>query len=819
MKINLNPNELTYLNLKIVDTITINYDISSYPSCQISVVCTELQKIELETRLDDDSLPYFLGYFKIDSITFIEEPEHLNPLNIYKATISFRYFLMDNLEKTFNLQIPFPSSRNTDTTKPNEVPISVSSVKNIILEAPIKHYRFLDVRQNTNYVTTAGDEVNYLINTYGLILNQRKLRKGVIELVSYGKKISEIEIPSNTITSRERSAVTRINNILPPTIIWKGVVGDKPPSLLNSVSENTLNATCFDIGTISTTSSNDFEIVQNNSSPSSPYNSLNPFTSNFLTPPLTNAQSSGIHSLGLTNFRDLFTIQNTPPNNPLSPFSEPLTSLLSNTPRNDLSHLGNSNRILNYSGEISRYTGDSEEGLLSDNNLSKKTSGTSFKVRKRNSEITLISGSQNPLEPEDNNFNSFAKLHKNGGTVKKRTVQKFKNGRLLSVENTEYGYATDFFTKDVASSTWQVIKQELKTINYRIYQHLGWKTKYYTEGGYTLKGWMLEQLQTPSLSNTDNIDFQPLKEYWEATLGNPDSEISSKAASVFKLVKLPYSEVETLKYAPLSFLPEFKHQKKAFEAFNRKEESETPAEYVVERVVVSDNRSLTEIEGRVLQMGTYRKIRTVVDFITVSAKPEEYPHTYRTSTYEVMIQSVQGRPSNRIVSSEVIESTDINNLIAQYTKIENPYGGTSSNGNDGDNDIDKEKTTDLLIFSKNQKYLYNPKVRNIYSDSSIPVKKQLDAVKTYLSLNHLNLIKNNYTKTITILGNIEIYPADTVKYKWKDTIEGGLVLSVQHTLQILPQNFCKWLTIITFSDYSFNDYITNFTFTTRVLND
>jgi hypothetical protein len=776
MKVNLSTEKLEYFNLKIVDNVNINYDISSYPTCEISVVCTEQQKEELEEKIDSDLLPLFLGYFKPESISFIEDPFYLNLGGIYRASISFKYFLNDNLEASFNLT---PQGIYKDFTKPNERGVLTSTIKNITLEAPIQNYRFIDVRQNVNLLTTANTEINYLMNTYGLIINQKRLRKGIIELIPYGKKISEITIPSNEIFDRQTTALTNLNYQIAPTIIWKNSLTFNQNSLLDGVTNATFTTTCFDFTDLTDSQNTDFNITLSDGE-FSPYNSLNPFTRNYENPPLSET-NLGIKELDKVNHNDYFFLTDFRKYN------------------NDFLDAFSENLNLNFNRTSLR--GTRQTGTFTEFNVNKpllNTSvdfnipefGTTFTVRNINQEVLLESG-EDGQENEDEkvNIKGFTHLATNNGRTKTRTVQKLKNGQLLWTETRQYGYKYLSFSDSVVSASWEVVSYQKETINYKVFQYNGWQEKYYTKSGHLTTGWRYSQLKPPSIEAEEKLE-----DYYASTIGNTDPETATYYELLFKVTKLPFTEELVNEFTEITFLPEYKGKT------DTTEQPRYPLEYVVKSVRTEDSRALQEIDGKVFTVGFLKKDTSTIDFTYISSDIEVQPHIYRETKTSLSMESVGGKLGNRIKQTSFTESTDVSSLLVGYTQIENPYASSSR----------LPTREELLIFTKNQSTMYNAKIENIYSDSALPVKNKEDAIRTFLSLRHLELIKSNYNKTITVLGNANIYPADTIKYRWNNKTEGGLVLSVQHNLQILPNNLCRWITTITFSDYSFTDFKAKF---------
>lgn len=795
MKVNLSTEKLEYFNLKIVDNVSINYDISSYPSCQLSVVCTEAQKIELEEKIDSDLLPLFLGYFKPESISFIETPPYLNLANIYKATISFKYFLIDALDATFNL---IPKGAYQDFTKPMERGILTSSIKNVTLEAPLSNYRFIDVRQNPNLLTTANQEISYLMSTYGLVINQSKLRKGIISLVPYGTKLSEILIPSDEILDRQVSQINSLNYQIPPTIIWRDTFTVNQTNQLSSVSTNNLTTTCFDFTEIATTVNTDFNITLS-SVESNPYHSLNPFVNEEISPEI-NTEIVGIKQLDKINHNDYFTLKDFRKynNSFLEQFSEDLNLTFGRTTFSSINF--NNGNSLEENNNYSAFNSIFTEPILNDPNPPIYL----FRVRYKNTFLTIESGDVD-LSPDTKytNEQKFDDLATNGGGTKQRIKQVFKNGQPLTTEVTTYGYVFKGFNEENIEKNWEIIERKTTTFKYATHKFKGWGEQYLTPDGYEVTGWKLYQGEPPRLENDEKLE-----DYFKGTIGSSDEEVVFDYENRFKVIKIPISETQTIKRESLTFLPEYKKPNP---------ELRTPLEYVSEIETFSDTRTPLIINGNTYLVGHLNRTTIKTEFTYISQDTQERTHQHRVTTTELSMTSVAGKIGNRLRKTTFEDRTGSPEAV-QYTPLENPNTKPSFQNKDNDlSGVNGKK--ELIIYTKNQRYLYNEKIKRIYSENFKQIKNQNDAFKAFLSNEHLNLIRGNFNKTITILGNANIYPTDTIKYRWKNKTEGGLVLSVNHNLQVLPNNICRWLTTITFSDYSFNKFKEKFETRTRNYSD
>lgn len=785
MKINLSNENLEYFDLKIVDTISIVYNLNSYPSCEITVICTESQRTLLENNLETNTLPFFLGYFKANNITFSEIPNYLNPASIYKASISFEYFLMDNLNSNFNLIPRISLNSNSNPTQPYEIGISTKDIKNILLQAPIQNYRFVDIRQNLNFLTTAGNEISYLTSTYGLIINSRKLRKGIIELVPYGKKIAEITIPSDEIISKESSTYSKINYQIPPTIIWRDTFTNLQSNILSSVINNSLTATCFTFSSLADTPVTDFDIDLTDS-PENPYHSLNPFAPSYI-PPTLSPDNIGILELPLVNNRDYFRVTDFKRynNSFLDQFSQPLNlnfgrNQLRTTP--PLTERGTIITPIDQSGLYVNVSGDSPD---------------LFDPIYLNQEYILQSGddtfSDPPLANNSIINRSFENLETNGGNTKKRIIQKFKNGQSIWKEIKVYGYKYISFDENAVNQEWGMVEFSKTTYLYKEFQYQGWREKYYTDNGDTTQGWKLYQAYPPQLG-----DQETLNSFYNSTIGTSNIDDTTEYEQKFLIRQVPFTETRTLEFADLTFLPEYQNTTGNIQRY--------PLEYIKKETIESDSREFIQIGETVYTIGKLTKRVTSTEFIFISTDLEQEQHRYRVTQTTVNLDSLQGKLGNRVKQTSFNESTGTPPPVS-YNPILNPYSFSS-----GDNNPDSAGgKREYIIFTNNQSSLYNSRAKNVYSEEILPVKDYRDAIKTFLSLKHLELIKSNYVKTLIILGNANIYPADTIKYRWYGNTEGGLVLSVNNSLQILPNNTCKWITTITYSDYDFNLFTSQFT--------
>lgn len=70
---------------------------------------------------------------------------------------------------------------------------------------------------------------------------------------------------------------------------------------------------------------------------------------------------------------------------------------------------------------------------------------------------------------------------------------------------------------------------------------------------------------------------------------------------------------------------------------------------------------------------------------------------------------------------------------------------------------------------------------------------------------HKQESRSKYFHTITTIYNPNIYPGETIKFLWYGETLGGMVLDVQHQIQIMPQNKITGRTTISYTDYSLTE--------------
>ena len=109
--------------------------------------------------------------------------------------------------------------------------------------------------------------------------------------------------------------------------------------------------------------------------------------------------------------------------------------------------------------------------------------------------------------------------------------------------------------------------------------------------------------------------------------------------------------------------------------------------------------------------------------------------------------------------------------------------------------------TELVIFSSHYRGSLSSSKNGSYSQEvNSDVSPNL-AQFNYLVNLHKSLASNRYATSISIPYNPNVYPGDTIKYLWNNITKGGMVLTVDHAIDIMPQDNITGTTSITYSAY------------------
>lgn len=213
----------SYSGFPLIDSLNINYTLDQFPTASFTLHTLPSETASILEAFKEKRLPFFLNYFQVSAINISKQTTLGDEINRDILSFSCQYFIEDKLDIAYSVNIPVTGE---GVTLNSEVPLRTDSIRPLkeILKTTIGAYRYFQAYSVDSITTTARSELDYILKTFCLQINQSLLPSKKVETINYGVAPNTHFIQSDQIYNTS-SASLNLNKIdIPPTVVWKSTI-------------------------------------------------------------------------------------------------------------------------------------------------------------------------------------------------------------------------------------------------------------------------------------------------------------------------------------------------------------------------------------------------------------------------------------------------------------------------------------------------------------------------------------------------------------------------------------------------------------------